>query len=166
MTIVEILAEWNNLCIKQKYEKKQQNTRTSTACKCLINFWSSLDLPLINCEIELYLSRKKICVLIEANGNIIGADFKNTSTKIFVPGVTLATISSNKYRSKTTTQSRNNDLNHMTELTFRNTNRLFVQLFKADENDLTINYFLKYYLLLAEIEDCSLLIKKQFFDKP
>ena len=53
----------------------------------------------------------------------------------------------------------------MIDPTFRNTNRLFVQLFKADENDLTINYFLKYYLLLAETEDCSLLIKKQFFDK-
>ena len=53
----------------------------------------------------------------------------------------------------------------MIDPTFRNTNRLFVQLFIADENDLTINYFLKYYLLLAEIEDCSLLIKKQFFDK-
>ena len=131
----------------------------------LINFWSSLDLPLINYEIELYLSWTKICVLIEAKGNIIGVGFKNTSTKIFVPGVTLRTISSNKYRSKTTTQYKNNNLNHMIDPTFRNTNRLFVQLFIADENDLTINYFLKYYLLLAEIEDCSLLIKKQFFDK-
>ena len=122
--------------------------------------------------------------MIEANGNVTGPYFKNKSTKRFVSGVTLSlndegricikclehlkqgfkrTISSKKYRSETTTQSKNNNLDHMIVPTFRNTNRLFAQLFKADENDPAINYFLKHYLPLAEIEDYNVLIKKTIF---
>lgn len=69
------------------------------------------------------------------------------------------TISWNKYRSETITQPKSNNLDHMVDTTFRNTNKRFVQLFKADENDHTRNSFLKYYLPLAEIEDCNVLIK-------
>ena len=33
--------------------------------KYLSNFWKSLDLPLINCEIELDFSWSRYCVIIE-----------------------------------------------------------------------------------------------------
>ena len=82
--------------------------------KYLWNFWRSLDLPLINCEIELDLSWTKESVLIEHNNNIAGVNFMITSTKIYVSVVTLSinenikqgfkrTISWNKYRSEITT---------------------------------------------------------------
>ena len=53
--------------------------------KYLSNFWRSLDLPLINCETEINLKWTKNCVLIEEEGNITGAGFTITRTKLYVP---------------------------------------------------------------------------------
>ena len=47
-------------------------------------------MPLINCEIELDLSWTKDCVLIEQNNNITSANFVLTTTKRYVPVVTLS----------------------------------------------------------------------------
>ena len=73
--------------------------------KYLSNFWRSLNIPLINCEVELILTWFKNCVLIdkstrEANyganpvvyeiDNPENATFKITDTKLFVPVVTLS----------------------------------------------------------------------------
>ena len=41
------------------------NVEVTISPKYLSNFWRFLDLPLINCEIELDLSWAKDCVLIE-----------------------------------------------------------------------------------------------------
>ena len=58
--------------------------------KLLSDFWTFLDLPLINCEIELDLTWTKDCVLIKHHNNITGVIFIITSTKIYVPVVTLS----------------------------------------------------------------------------
>ena len=73
--------------------------------KHLSNFWRSLNIPLITCEVELVLSWFKNCVLIdkltrEANCNVDpdvyeidnpeNAIFQITDTKLFVPVVTLS----------------------------------------------------------------------------
>ena len=58
--------------------------------KLLSDFWTFLDLPLINCEIELDLTWTKDCVLIKGHNNITGVIFIITSTKIYVPVVTLS----------------------------------------------------------------------------
>ena len=46
----------------------------------------------------------------------------------------------NKYRPGIKIQPRNNNLDHMIDSTFRNINRVFVQSFKAGENDPTRNF--------------------------
>ena len=77
------------------------------------------------------------------------------------------TISWGKYRSKITTQLKSNDLDYMIDPTFRNINKLFVQLFKAGENDPTRNSFVKYYVSLVEIEDFNAAVgNKPFYDEP
>ena len=49
---------------------------------------------------------------------------------------------------------------------FRNINRPFVQSFRAGESDCTGNYFLQYYMPLAEIKDFKELINNErFFDQ-
>ena len=48
----------------------------------------------------------------------------------------------------------------------RNINRLFVQLFKAGENDSTRNYFVKYYMPLVEINNFNTLIINNFLINP
>ena len=49
--------------------------------KYLSNFWRSLDLPLINCKLELDFKWSKHCVLIEDDDHMIGVNFIITSTK-------------------------------------------------------------------------------------
>ena len=73
--------------------------------KHLSNFWRSLNIPLINCKIEVIFTCLKICVLIskatrEANygANLVvykthnpeNATFQITDTKLYVQGVTLS----------------------------------------------------------------------------
>ena len=106
--------------------------------KHLSNFWRSLNIPLINCEVELILTWSKNCVLADmttkdAEGNNpatvapVTLAFEITDTKLYVPVVTLSkenhtqlleqlkagfkrTIKWNKYRSQMTIQSQNNNL--------------------------------------------------------
>ena len=47
-------------------------------------------MTLVNCEIELELNLSKICLLIEEDDHITDSSFTNTSTKIYVPVVTLS----------------------------------------------------------------------------
>ena len=54
-------------------------------------------MPLINCEIQLDLSWIKACVLIEQNNNITGINLMITSTKLYVPVVTLSIIYNIKF---------------------------------------------------------------------
>ena len=106
----------------------KKETEIVIPLKYLSNFWRSLDIPLINCEVELILTWSKNCVLADMtvraaqgdNPAIVaptGLEFKITDTKLYVPVVTLSkendiklleklksgfkrTIKWNKYRSQ------------------------------------------------------------------
>ena len=63
------------------------------------DFWRSLNIPLINCELELILTWSKNCILADmtvdaaANPAIVaptGLEFKITDTKLYVPVVSLS----------------------------------------------------------------------------
>ena len=56
--------------------------------KYLSNFWRTLEMPLINCEVELILTWSKNCVISSATGE---TKFAITETKLYVPVVTLTT---------------------------------------------------------------------------
>ena len=56
--------------------------------KYLSNFWRTLEMPLINCEIELILTWSKDCVISSATGE---TKFAITETKLYVLVVTLST---------------------------------------------------------------------------
>ena len=77
------------------------------------------------------------------------------------------TISWNKYRSEITTQTKNNNLDYIIDLTFRSINRLLVLSFKNGDDDPTRKFSDKHYMPPAEIKDFSVLIdSKAFFDQP
>ena len=76
--------------------------------KYLSNFWRTLNMPLINCEINLILTWSENCVLtskatrdavpaqggnpaVAAIDNTTNATFKIIDTKLYVPVVTLST---------------------------------------------------------------------------
>ena len=56
--------------------------------KYLSNFWRTLEMPLINCEVNLILTWSKDCVITNSEGE---AKFAITETKLYVPVVTLST---------------------------------------------------------------------------
>ena len=56
--------------------------------KYLINFWRTLELPLINCEVNLILTWSSTCVITNSTG---AGTFEITDTKLYVPVVTLST---------------------------------------------------------------------------
>ena len=59
--------------------------------KYLSNFWRTLEMPLINCEVNLFLTWSATCVLIYTNDQNQNATFAITDTKLYVPVVTLPT---------------------------------------------------------------------------
>ena len=61
-------------------------SKVKIALKYLSNFWRSLEMPLINCKVELSLKWYERCLLTAANT----ATFRITDTKLYVPIVTLS----------------------------------------------------------------------------
>ena len=109
--------------------------------KYLSKFWRTLEMPLINCEVNLILTWSSWCVLIAANIQNQAATFEITDTKLYVPVVTLSTqentkffqqlkpgfkgvINWNKYLSKPELLAQNPNLNHLVEPSFQGVNRL------------------------------------------
>ena len=140
--------------------------------KYLSNFWRTLEMPLINCEVNLILTWSSTCVLVASNIQ---------AQKLYVPVVTLSTqentkflqqlksgfkrvINWNKYLSKPELLGRNPNLNHLVEPSFQGVNRLFVLAFENDDDRTSSD---KYYLPTVEIKDYNIMINgENFFDQP
>ena len=59
--------------------------------KYLRNFWRTLEMPLINCEVELLLDWSANCVIIYTDVNNQVPTFTITETNLYIPVVTLLT---------------------------------------------------------------------------
>ena len=164
----------------------------SIPLKYLGNFWRCLDIPLINCEIELFLTWYKDCVLVnkatrdaadavvEVN-TLSKAELSITDCKLYVLVVILKsvdenellnqlktgfkrTVGYNKYRSQMSNQPVDNNLNYFIDPNFNNVNRLFAL---AYENEDDRRSYSKYYTPTVEIKDYNVLIeRKAFFELP
>ena len=150
----------------------KNETEVVIPLKHLSNFWRTLNIPLINCEIELILTWSKNCVLADmtaANNPPIGLEFQITDTKLYVPVVTLSkendkklleqlksgfkrTVKWNKYRSQMTIQPQNNKLNYLIDPTFTKVNRLFVLSFERNAEGDHTDSFSHYYIPNVEIK--------------
>ena len=121
-------------------------------------------MPLINCEVSLFLTWSSTCVITNSTGE---GRFKITDTKLYVPVVTLSTqdnakllqqlksgfrrtINGNKYQSDPKTYAQNRYLNHQVNPSFQGVNRLLVLSFE-NEKDRTSHS--NYYLPKVEIKD-------------
>ena len=149
--------------------------------KYLSNFWRTLEMPLINCEVNLILTWSSTCVLIATNTPNQNATFAITDTKLYVPVLTLSTqentkffqqlksgfkrvINWNKYLSKPELLARNPNLNHLVEPSFQGVNRLFVLAFEKDDDRKSDD---QYYLPTVEIKDYNIVINgENVFDQP
>ena len=110
--------------------------------KYLSNFWRTLEMPLINCEINLYLNLPKKCIIVASDINQ-ETTFSVTNTKLYVPIVILSsqdnaklfkqlksdfkrTINWNKYQSKVLTEKSNQSLDYLIDPSFQGVSRSFV----------------------------------------
>ena len=158
-----------------------KNVEIMVPLKYLSNFWRTLEMPLINCEVNLNLTWSSTCVL---NSTVIpnqNATFAITDTKLYVPVVTLSTqenteffqqlksgskrvINWNKYLSKPELLAQNPNLNHLVEPNFQGVNRLFVLAFENDDHRTSDK---RYYLPTVDIKDYNIVINgENFFDQP
>ena len=144
--------------------------------KSLSTFWRTLEMPLLNCEINLILTWW-------ANGFIIANPIDNqvptfaiTDTKLYVLDVTLSaqdnakllqhlksvfrrTINWNKYQSEATIQRQNQYLDYQIDPDFQVVNTLFVLSFK---NNVEPSSYVQYFLPNIELKDCNVMINETF----
>ena len=71
---------------------RKNGVKIAVPLKYLNNFWRSLEMPLINCKVELSLKWIERCLLTVANT----ATFKITDAKLYAPIVTLKTEDNTK----------------------------------------------------------------------
>ena len=126
------------------------NAKMVVPLKYLSKFFRSLEMPIINCKINLELNWTKNCVV----SNVAGATtFQITSTKLYVPIVTLSTkdnvnvtkqlnrgfkrsVHWNEYKSKIETKEANYQTltRFPLDASFQGVNRLFVLAFDNTNN--------------------------------
>ena len=158
-----------------------KNVEIMVPRKYLSNFWRTLEMPLISCEVNLILTWSSTCVLVATSIDGQNATFAITDTKLYVPVVNLSTqentksfqqiklgfkrvINWNKYLSKPELLAQNPNLNHLVEPSFQGVNRLFVLAFENDDHRTSDD---QYYLPTVEVKDYNIMINgENFFDQP
>ena len=150
-----------------------KNVEIMVPLKYLSNFWRTLEMPLINCEVNLILTWSSTCFLAATGDGNQAATFAITDSKLYVPVVTLSTqentkflqqlksgfkrvINWNKYLSKPELLAQNPNLNHLIEPSFQGVNRLFVLAFENDDERTS-----------SDEKDYNIMINgENFFDQP
>ena len=187
----EIIAfDANNLTDSFKFKAKitgetgndgTKDVEIIVPLKYLSIFWRTLEMPLINCEVNLILTWSPTCVIASVIVANQAATYAIIDTKLYVHVVTLSTqentkflqqlksgfkrvIDWNKYLSKPELLAQNPNLNHLVEPSFQGVNRLFVLAFENDDDRTSDD---EYYLPTVEIKDYNIVINgEKFFDQP
>ena len=146
--------------------------------KYLSNFWRTLGMLSVNCEVNLILTWSSTCFI--SNSTSAGT-FQITDTKLYVPLVTLSAqdnfkllqqlksgfksvIIWNKYLLKPELLRLNPNLVHLVEPSIQGVNRVFFLL--AFENGTQRASHLGYYLPNVEIKNYNVMINEEnFFDQ-
>ena len=153
------------------------NVEIKIPLKDLRSFWRTLEMSLINCEVNLIFTWSANCFIIYSNVANQNPSFEKTETKLYVPLVTLSsqdnakllpqlksglnkTINWNKYLSKPELLVQNQNLNHLVEPSFQGVNKVFVLAF---ENNAQRTSNKRYYLPNLEIKDYIVTINGKTF---
>ena len=162
--------------VKIPNDRNTKDVEIMVPLKYLNNFWRTLGMSLINCEVNLILTWSKDCVVTNCEG--LGK-FAITETKFYVPDVTLSTqdnaklfqqlqlesgferkINWKKNESGPKTYAQNRYLNHLINPSFQGVNRLFVLSFENEDERKSQS---TYYLPKVEIKNYNVMIDGKFF---
>ena len=146
--------------------------------KYLSNFWRSLEMPLINCKVELSLKWYETCLLTAATT----ATFEITDTKLYVPIVTLTVEDDSKlskllnegfkrriYWNEYKVTPNKIVLRELLDSSCQGANRLFVLAYDntARNNRVSVDSYKKYFLPRVKIENYNIEIDgRNFYDQP
>ena len=132
---------------------KQNDIKLAVPLKYLSNFWRSLEIPLINCKVELSLEWYAKCVLIIGNGT--NPIFAITDTKLYVPVVTLKTEDNAKLLKEGFKRS-----------VYWNKYKLILRNYPANENirEKLVKELINYLLLLINVVMLIMLMKKHLIN--
>ena len=152
--------------------------------KYLSNFWKSLEMPLINCKVELSLPWNPNCVLCNLVGN---STFTITDAKLYVPAVTFSTEDSAKL-SKLLTEGfkrpvywnkhkiipnkscdGDDNVRELLDSSYQGVKRLFVLAYKDQDgtNRVAADSHRRYFLPRVKIKNCSIKIdRRNLYDQP
>ena len=160
---------------------RKNGVKIAVPLKYLSNFWRSLEMPLINCKIELSLGWYENCILPSVAEN---STFKITDTKLYVPVVTLKTEDNTKL-SKLLSEgfkrpvywneykvfpNKNYDVNEyireLLDSSYQGVKRLFVFAYGRENDDATENSYRKYFLPRMTIKNYNIEIdERNFYDQ-
>ena len=159
----------------------RKNIELMVPLKYLSNFWRTLEMSLVNCELNLILTWSVTCVIISTNDANQNATFAINDIKRYAPVVILSTqdnakllqqlksglkrvINWNKYLSKPELLAQNLNLNHLFEPSVQGVKRIFVLAFQNDTQRTSTKGCC---LPNVEIKDNNVMIdEKKFFDQP
>ena len=147
----------NKITGKSLAARNTKDVEIAMSLKYLSNFGRTLEIPLINWEINLILTWSEDCVISSATGI---AKFKIAHAKLSFPAITLSiqdnakllqqlqsgfkrTINWNKYQTKLSTEGLNQYLDILIDPSFQGVNRHFVLSFEIEcDTNLCARYYL------------------------
>ena len=163
------------------------NVKLVVPLKYISNFFRSLEMPLVNCKVDLELTWIKDCVISSANAaaNTV-VSFEITDTKLYVPIVTLSTrdnsnltkqlnegfkrtVHWNEYKAvpDAGATAAADPYTRTLDASFQGVNRLFVLGFDRGDNDPKRDRYRRYYLPRVDITKYNVLIDgRNFYDQP
>ena len=163
---------------KTPNNSNEKDVEIMVLLKYVSNFWRTLEIPLINCEVNLILTWSSTCVITNSTG---AGRFAITDTKLYVPVITLSiqdnskllqqlksgfkrVINWYKYLSKSELLAQNPSLSHLVEPSFQGVNKLFGLAFENDKQRASHS---GYYFPNVEIKNYNGMINgEKLFDQP
>ena len=161
--------------------KNRNGVKIATPLKYLSNFWRSLQMPQINCKVELILKWDENCILLSEDGNSV---FAVTDTKLYFLIVTLSAednvklskllgegfkrpIYWNQYKViPNKTYDANGYIRELLDSSYQGIKRLFVLAY-GNTNGITPNSHKRYFLPRIKIKYYNIEINgRNFYDQP
>ena len=146
---------------KSSFITNRNNVKIAVPLKYLSNFWRSLEMPLINCKVELSLTWNQNWILNSLAGD---STFNITDAKRYVPIITLSmednakltkqlhegfkrSVHWNKYKLiPEKTYNANNYIRELLYASYQGVKRLFVLAYDGGNNRVTTDSHRRYFL--------------------